>query len=490
MESTSPASILSGFQTALKKLNTKKRDMSTSTHDLIRQLEKAYELLDQRTRDLELAAHVGQTLLQSNNTLTTRLDQLTADHQKQLDDRQEQCEDKMRQEMEMATMELEEQLNEQEELATAAEQEKDRSAERYQAEISELEMELSSRQQAVDETEDKLNSMKTQATRHKCLSEKQEVDLSDLQSEVEHLTDELSNCHFQLANLESDKIEGQCEARREATQANLEAAENTELLSEKLSSAQLALQDLTIQLAEAKKNNSELDTAYNTKVAAMQERMETFEETVETLEAERHETSMDGSLQQEMAFDSQELYAMVDKVTADAEASERSWAYKCDQLRATVTKLEEQGRGESENIQENIQSTKKPKANADEPKSPLSRSTLFKQVNKLPTEDSPSKAAVNSQIDKCNALRAAGYTPRRIATPAGTEKRLLAADGSSPLGGAISRMQGTLSNLRQCAAQMKNRAASCNVRDRVQLSEKAMNAYRDLKAIKPVPTSK
>jgi len=396
-----------------------------------------------------------------------------------MEDQQEQCEDKMKQEMEMATMELEEQLNEQEELATAAEQEKDRLAERYQAEISELQMELSNRQQAADEAEDKLNSMKAQATRHKCLSEKQEVDLSDLQSEVEHLTEELSDCHFQLANLESDKIEGQSEARRDATQANLEAAENTQVLTEKLSSVQLALQDLTIQLAEAKKNNLELDTAYNTKVAAMQERMETFEETVETLEAERHETSMDGSLQQEMAFDSQELYAMVDKVTADAEASERSWAYKCDQLRATVTKLEQQVRGESENIQ----SPKKPKANADEPKSPLSRSTLFKQVNKLPTEGSPSKAAVNSQIDKCNALRAAGYTPRRIATPAGTEKRLLAADGSSPLGGAISRMQGTLSNLRQCAAQMKNRAASCNVRDRVQLSEKAMNAYRDLKEL-------
>ena len=50
-------------------------------------------------------------------------------------------------------------------------------------------------------------------------------------AQVEHLTEELSDCHFQLANLESDKIEGQSEARRDATQANLEAAENTQVLT-------------------------------------------------------------------------------------------------------------------------------------------------------------------------------------------------------------------------------------------------------------------
>lgn len=50
-------------------------------------------------------------------------------------------------------------------------------------------------------------------------------------------------------------------------------------------------------------------------------------------------------------------------------------------------------------------------------------------------------------------------------------------------------MQGTLANLRQCAAQMKTRAATSSVKDRVELSEKAMTVYRDLKCIAKVECS-
>ena len=46
------------------------------THELLRQLDDVFNLCEKRTQDLELAAKIGQTLLQSNAKLEAELDQL------------------------------------------------------------------------------------------------------------------------------------------------------------------------------------------------------------------------------------------------------------------------------------------------------------------------------------------------------------------------------------------------------------------------------
>ena len=50
--------------------------MSMGTHELLRQLDDVFNLCEKRTQDLELAAKIGQTLLQSNAKLEAELDQL------------------------------------------------------------------------------------------------------------------------------------------------------------------------------------------------------------------------------------------------------------------------------------------------------------------------------------------------------------------------------------------------------------------------------
>merc|ERR1711871_1380777 len=72
------ADVLQGFQSALATLKNKKpaREMSMGTHELLKQLDDAFKLCDQRTKDLELAAQIGQQLLQTNMQLTAEIEGL------------------------------------------------------------------------------------------------------------------------------------------------------------------------------------------------------------------------------------------------------------------------------------------------------------------------------------------------------------------------------------------------------------------------------
>jgi len=64
-------------------------------------------------------------------------------------------------------------------------------------------------------------------------------------------------------------------------------------------------------------------------------------------------------------------------------------------------------------------------------------------------------------------------TPTRVATPS---------KANSGLPNTIARMQQTLTNLRSCASKMKESGRS-SVKQRMELSERAMHAYRELKEL-------
>eukprot|EP00656_Telonema_subtile_P000607 TRINITY_DN10276_c0_g1_i2.p1 TRINITY_DN10276_c0_g1~~TRINITY_DN10276_c0_g1_i2.p1 ORF type:complete len:270 (-),score=94.84 TRINITY_DN10276_c0_g1_i2:640-1449(-) len=227
-EVSSPASILAGFERALKTLNTKKREMSTSTHDLIRQLEKAYDLLDQRTRDLELAAHVGQTLLSSNTSLQEELQALRQ--------KPPGCDAGASE-----RAELEEQLDEQEHRAEQAEslvQKATAARMATQARLEQAELSLE------ESLEGSALLAQELAVSHKALRAATK-EASTAQQLVQTLQAQAHDTQLQTQQQQQHREQDQAEARRAAKEASAAALRETQQQQREMRVAELALQDLT-----------------------------------------------------------------------------------------------------------------------------------------------------------------------------------------------------------------------------------------------------
>ena len=165
-------------------------------------------------------------------------------------------------------------------------------------------------------------------------------------------------------------------------------------------------------------------------------------------QAESFETSFEGSLGQEMAGIA-EVEAAVAAAAAEVEQKDKEIA----ELHARIAELTaKQGKEKENSSAGTVQSPGSP--------TPFKDSAGLYQRNKA------------RALERMNGFGKA--TPTRVPTPG---------KGShSGLPNTIVRMQQTLTNLRSCASKMKESGRS-SVKQRMELSERAMHAYRELKEL-------
>jgi len=421
------------------------------TNELIKQLDNAYNLLDQRTRDLELAAQIGQQLLATNCQLTAELETLKEEQDEEsevkaqgqtdtivaLRQRIQELESDLRAEKMQSAIAseeveaLEEQLNEQEDRACCAEKD----ASKVKEEVSKLSVRLA-----------ELETAAQQAASDACVSANE---LASLQAEVSKAQQlEKENANLQEANLDvtaemKQSLEEQDHKINVLKQKEAAALVQCQEAREKLSVVEKANVAAERRVQELMDRHQTCESEYNKRVEAMREKMSFFEDTIAALQAEGFEHGMEGNIQEEM----QGIESLVEAASEEVELKDQEIA----ELKAKIQTLE----------------AAEGKVDAA-PKAQVKAQPRTKHI-------SEAKAGIHER----NKLKMAGFTPRRQATPSKSNNP---ASPSSGLPTTIARMQQTLTNLRTCASKMKNSGYS-TVKQRMELSEKAMSAYRELKEL-------
>lgn len=327
---------------------------------------------------------------------------------------------------------LEEQLNEQEDRACCAEKD----ASKVKEEVSKLSVRLA-----------ELETAAQQAASDACVSADE---LASLQAEVSKAQQlEKENANLQEANLDvtaemKRSLEEQDHKINVLKQKEAAALVQCQEAREKLSEVEKANATAERRVQELIDRHQTCESEYNKRVEAMREKMSFFEDTIAALQAEGFEHGMEGNIQEEM----QGIESLVEAASEEVELKDQEIA----ELKAKIQTLEAAAEGK-------VDAT---------PKAQVKAQPRTKHI-------SEAKAGIHER----NKLKMAGFTPRRQATPSKSDNP---ASPSSGLPTTIARMQQTLTNLRTCASKMKNSGYS-TVKQRMELSEKAMSAYRELKEL-------
>jgi len=347
---------------------------------------------------------------------------------------------------------LEEQLNEQEERGDLMERELAKLRADTAAQIASLQRTATEAEEAAQRASDEASTGSDEV-------EAMKATIARLTS-IEKEKEELAEVHGNLLSKyqrEMKDSEGKMSELKQLESAAKVRVRELELKVEEEEARRAVTEKNVAAMAEEHKGR---EAEYHTRVEAMRENMEMFEETISALQAEGFNQSMEGNMQQEIAG----IESLVEAASDEVQEKDK----EIERLMACIEALEADRSTDKEN-----QSTPVAK----------SQKALNKKAEKADVGGPRVKHITEAKngIYERNKARAmdkmSGFASRRMPTPA--------KEPSNGLPNTIARMQQTLQNLRGCANKMKESGRS-SVKQRMELSERAMHAYRELKELTTV----